>query len=458
MPMARRVLNPRRKSAINTSNEDAAIGPALSGGDLTMPIEKIDTLVVGGGQAGIAMSEHLGNHGIPHLVLERQRIAERWRSGRWDSLVANGPAWHDRFPGMAFDAMDPEAFAPKEAVADYFEAYARKINAPMRCGVEVTSVGKKPGQNAFEVETSKGRIEAIRVVAATGPFQNPVIPDLIPGDEKIFQIHSVDYRNPDQLPQGAVMVVGAGSSGAQIAEELCGAGRRVFLSVGPHGRPPRRYRGHDYCWWLGVFGKWDVAEPAPGSEHVTISVSGADGGHTMDFRRLAAKGITLVGRAEAYTNGKLEFAGNLAEIIAKGDADYLSVLDEADDYIARNGLTLPEEPEARVIPADPPCVSKPVRQLDLSAEGITSVIWATGYRPDYRWLKVDAFDEKGKPRHHRGVSVVPGIYFLGLPWLSRRGSSFIWGVWHDAKYLADQIGIQRSYMQYHQSVHGEHSK
>jgi putative flavoprotein involved in K+ transport len=413
-----------------------------------MAVEKVDTVVVGAGQAGVAMSEHLGKCGVPHLVLERDRIAERWRSGRWDSLVANGPAWHDCFPGLEFPD-DPDAFVPKEQVADYFVAYAEKFSAPIRCGVEVKEVRRNLGRPGFTVKTSAGLIEANNVVAATGAFQHPVMPALVPGDGEIVQIHSNAYRNPDQLPQGAVLVVGAGSSGVQIAEELLLSGRRVYLSVGPHDRPPRAYRRRDYCWWLGVLGKWDAPAPKPGTEHVTIAVSGAYGGHTIDFRRLAAQGITLLGRAESYKDGVVHFSADLADNLARGDANYLSVLDEADAYVERNGLDLPEEPEARRIDPDPDCVTNPILELNLARAGVTSIIWATGYTRDYSWLKVDAFDESGNPRHQRGVSTEPGIYFLGLPWQSRRGSSFIWGVWHDARHVADHIATQRRYLAYH---------
>ncbi|MDZ5699556.1 NAD(P)/FAD-dependent oxidoreductase [Chelativorans sp. M5D2P16] len=417
-----------------------------------MSVEEVDTLVVGGGQAGLAMSEHLSKCGVPHLVLERHRIAERWRSERWDSLVTNGPAWHDRFPGMEFPDTDPDAFVPKEEVADYFVAYAQQIAAPVRCGVEVKEVRGNVGRPGFRVETSEGVIEANNVVVATGPFQRPIIPAVVPEDAGALQIHSSAYRNPRQLPEGAVLVVGAGSSGVQIADELLRAGKRVYLSVGPHDRPPRAYRQRDFCWWLGVLGKWDAQAQEPGTEHVTISVSGARGGHTVDFRRLAAQGMTLVGLTESYKDGVLTFAPDLAENLARGDANYMSLLDEADAYVARNGLDLPEEPDARKIEADPPCVTDPIRELSLAEAGITSIIWATGFAVDYSWLKIDAFDEKGKPRHQRGVSVESGIYFLGLPWQSRRGSSFIWGVWHDAKYLADQISTQRKYLEYHESA------
>ncbi|MDX8490282.1 NAD(P)/FAD-dependent oxidoreductase [Mesorhizobium sp. VK22B] len=420
-----------------------------------MSVETIDTLVVGGGQAGVAMSEHLSKCGVPHLVLERGRIAERWRSQRWDSLVANGPAWHDRFPGMEFPRTGPDGFPSKEEVADYFVAYAKQIDAPIRCGVEVKLVQRNVGRPGFRVETSDGVIEANSVIAATGPFQVPVIPPFVPKDAGILQIHSSAYRNPAQLPKGAVLVVGAGSSGVQIADELQRAGRRVYLSVGPHDRPPRAYRGRDFCWWLGVLGKWDLETPGPGTEHVTIAVSGARGGETIDFRRLAAQGLTLVGMTKTYQDGVISFAPDLAKNIARGDASLMSLLDEADAYVTRNGLDLAEEPAARRIDPDPECVTDPILELDLAEAGITAIIWATGFAVDYSWLKVDAFDAKGRPRHHRGVSTEPGIYFLGLPWQSRRGSSFIWGVWHDAKHVADRISTQRKYLAYHAAAKRE---
>ncbi|MCZ2849830.1 flavin-containing monooxygenase [Modestobacter sp. VKM Ac-2978] len=418
-----------------------------------MSIERTEVVVVGAGQAGVAMSEHLTERGIPHVVLERARIAEQWRTGRWDSLVANGPVWHDRFPGLEFD-LEPNGFAPKEQVADYFAAYAAKFGAPVRCGVEVTAVRKNDGRPGFRVETSEGTIDARYVVAATGPFQRPVFPPIVPADAGVSQMHSAAYRNPQQLPAGAVLVVGAGSSGVQIAEELRSSGREVYLSVGPHDRPPRRYRDRDFVWWLGVLGKWDAAAPPQGAEHVTIAVSGANGGHTVDFRELAATGVQLLGMTASYDRGTMTFASDLRTNVENGDANYLAVLDEADEHVRRNGLDLPEEPGARVLGPDPACLTDPVLELDLAAAGVTTIIWATGYAPDYRWLRIDAFDDRGRPQHQRGVSAEPGVYFLGLPWQSRRGSSFIWGVWHDAKYIADQISIQRGYLAYDAATEG----
>ncbi len=413
-----------------------------------MTTEKIDTLIVGGGQAGLAMSEHLSNSGVPHLILEKSRIAERWRSERWDSLVANGPAWHDRFPGLEFSGVDPDAFPSKERVADYFVEYAEKIAAPIRCGVEVKQVTRNAIGRGFVAETSQGMIEANHIVSATGPFQRPIIPAIAPDDAGITQIHSAAYRNPDQMPEGAVLVVGAGSSGVQIADELLRAGKRVYLSVGPHDRPFRSYRGRDFVWWLGVLGLWDLEAMAPGTEHVTIAVSGAHGGHTVNFRQLAARGMTLVGRTASFKDGVVSFAPDLTDNVAGGDQNQLSLMDAADDYIARNGLDLPEEPDARNIGPAPECMTDPLATLNLADAGITSIIWATGFTVDFSWLQVDALDEDGNPQHRRGVSSEPGVYFLGLPWLSRRGSSFIWGVWHDAKFLADHIATQRKYMAY----------
>ena len=269
----------------------------------------------------------------------------------------------------------------------------------------------------------------------------------MPGTANLTQIHSSAYRNPAALPAGAVLVVGAGSSGVQIADELLEAGRDVYLSVGPHDRPPRSYRGRDFVWWLGVLNKWDM-EATTGAEHTTIAVSGARGGETIDFRRLAHQGMKLVGRTEIHSDGKLTFATDLTRNIRNGDAYLQDLLDEADAFVARNGLDLPEDPEARRLLSDPACMTDPILSLDLAKAGITTIIWATGFSSDYSWLPSSALDDNRRPKHQRGVSAEPGIYFLGLPWQTRRGSSFIWGVWFDARYVADHIAKQRGYMAY----------
>ncbi len=417
-----------------------------------MSVEHIDVLVIGAGQAGIAASEHLGKAGISHLVLERARIAERWRSERWDSLVANGPAWHDRFPGMTFAGFDDDAFVPKEQVADYFVDYATKLDAPVREGVAVTEVRRREKGAGFIAQTSAGQIEARYVICATGAFQHPLIPPIVPERNGLTQMHSTGYRNPQDLPDGNVLVVGAGSSGVQIATEIMQSGRKTFLSVGSHDRPPRRYRGRDFCWWLGVLNLWD-AEASEQSTHTTIAVTGADGGYTIDFRDIANQGMTLLGLTESFTDGILTFSDNLADNIRQGDANYLATLDLADAYVERNGLDLPEDPQARVLGADPACMTDPVRELDLQAAGIKTLIWATGFGVDYSWLKVDAaLTDDGRPSHKRGVSSEPGVYFLGLPWQSRRGSSFIWGVWHDAGFVVDHIRKQEGYLAYQGSA------
>ena len=400
---------------------------------------RVNTVVVGAGQAGLAMSAHLRDHHIDHVVLERDSIAERWRNALWDSLVMNGPAWHDRFPARSFES-DPDGFPGKDEVTRYFEDFAKQIDAPIHCGVDVTGTTARP-DGGYKVETSKGNIHADHVVAATGSFQIPMIPSIVP-DGVISQLHSFDYHNPEQLRDGAVLVVGAGSSGVQIADELLRSRRKVFLSIGPHDRPPRSYRGKDFVWWLGTLGKWQMKTPPAGKEHVTIAVSGAYGGATVDFRKLANRGMVLLGMTLAYDSGVISIGDDLARNIADGDANYLGLLAEADAYIDLHGLDLPPEENAKIIGPDPDCIKAPIRQIDLTKQGINTIIWATGYVQDFSWLKVDTFDADGKPTHYRGVARAHGIYFLGLPWLSMRGSSFIWGVWEDAKYLAAQISVR----------------
>jgi len=406
-------------------------------------------VVIGAGQAGIAASEHLKSHGLTHVVLEKSRIAESWQTSRWDSLVANGPAWHDKFPNLDFKG-DQDGFASKSEIAEYMADYAKMIDMPVYTGIEVASVTRKDKALGFSVATKDGQqIECLYVISATGAFQIPVSPSLVPTSAVATQMHSMDYKNPSQLPEhGNVLVVGAGSSGAQIADELSTkTNRKVFLSVGPHDRPPRSYRGRDFCWWLGVLNKWDM-ETQPGSDHTTIAVSGANGGRTMDFRRLASQGVVLLGRTNAYGDGKLTIGHDLVQNVTNGDENYLNLLREADEYIDQHGLDLPLEVEAHTMLPDPECLTSPVHELDLDSAGITAIIWSTGFRADYSWLAETQAVAGGKPSHKRGISTEPGIYFLGLPWQTRRGSSFIWGVWYDAKYVTDHIRKQQMYIDY----------
>lgn len=400
-------------------------------------MQKINTVVIGGGQAGLAISEHLNNHNIPHIIFEKNRLVENWRTGRWDSLVANGPAWHDRFPTLEFEG-SPNNFVHKDVVVSYFEKFAKKINAPIKTGVNVEEVTKLE-EESFQVKTTDGNYLACNIVVATGAFQKPIIPKIIPEKNELKQIHSRDYLNPNQLQEGGVLVIGSGSSGAQISDELLRSGKKIYLSIGPHNRPPRSYRGKDNVWWFGALGVWQKKTPDPNTQHVTIAVSGYNGGKTIDFRKFANQGMNLVGMTKKFEDGILYFENDLKKNLDSGDQNYLSVLDQADVYIKNNNLNFPLEEDAKIIEEDPSCVKNPTLELDIVKNDIKNIIWATGYSHDFNWLKVDTFDETGKPDHYKGVSKEKGIYFLGLPWLSMRGSSFIWGVWQDAKYLGEQI-------------------
>ncbi len=405
--------------------------------------DRIDTVIIGGGQAGLTMSHRLSTLGCPHVVLERAAIAERWRSERWDQLRFQFPNWAVRLPDFAFPHADPDGFAPRDDIVRFIEAYAAFIRAPVHCPVAVTGLRRLPNAGGFRVETAAGSLEAANVVLANGPYQRPAMPpvarDLDPG---IVQLHSSRYRNPGQLPPGAVLVVGAGASGAQIAEELHSAGRRVFLSVGTHRRLPRRYRGRDVIWWLGELGVDATTVDRRPADHSPLVISGAGGGRTIDFRRFAAAGLRLVGRAVAAQNGRMSFAPDLARNLAQGDAAYASFLAAVDLHVRRTGLDLPDDPSAYEM-THPPVLADPILSLDLAAEGIGSIVWATGYGYDLGWVDLPVLDGAGRPVHRRGVTPVEGIYFLGLQWLHRAKSAFLSGVGEDAAYLADIIAARR---------------
>jgi len=407
-----------------------------------MPDEMIETLIIGGGQAGLVMSHRLKQRGLSHLVLERQRIAERWRSERWDGLKFQFPNWSVRLPDFPFPHSDPDAFATTGEIIKFIEDYAEFVAPPIRCGVEVKRLSQRDGAPRFIAETADGTIEARNVVVATGPYQRNLVPDLLHG-HPVFQVHASNYRNPEQLPQGAVLVAGAGASGAQIAEELQRAGRRVYLSVGRHRRLPRRYRNRDLMWWLAEMRFDHITPEQRGDARLGPVISGAYGGRTIDFRNFAADGMILLGHIEAAHDGVLEIAPGLAESLAGGDLAFVTFLDIVDEYVKRRSLGLPEEPDARITLANPPCVTAPLQRLDLGAEGITSVIWATGYGVDFGWIDIPVTDAHGEAVHRNGITDVPGLYFLGLQWLSKMNSSFLSGVGDDAAVLADHILARR---------------
>jgi len=404
-----------------------------------MPTDRVDTLIIGGGQAGLTMSHRLRQRGLPHLVLERGRIAERWRSERWDGLRFQFPNWSVRLPDFPFPHTDADGFATSDQIVDFIEAYAAFVAPPIRCGVDVTRLRQSGDASGFVADTPHGAIDARNVVVATGPYQRPIRPHLLDDSPGIVQVHASRYANPGRLPPGAVLVVGGGASGAQIAEELCGAGRKVFLSIGRHTRLPRRYRGRDLIWWLSEMGIDQTPVEARGPRRLLPVISGAYGGRTVDFRRFAADGMVLLGRVTSADNSIVDIAPDLPESLADGDLRYATFLDMVDAYVQRHALDCPHDPDARAVLPDPPCVTEPLRRLDLRAEGIGSVISATGYGVDFGWIDIPVFDAQGEPLHTGGITGVPGLYFLGLQWLSKMSSSFLSGVGDDAAALADHI-------------------
>jgi putative flavoprotein involved in K+ transport len=409
-----------------------------------MPSERVATLIIGGGQAGLAMSHMLKQRGCPHVVVERHRVAERWRSERWDGLRFQFPNWAVKLPDFAFSYADPDAFATPEEIVAFITAYAERIAPPLRTGVEVTALRRRSDQKAFVAATSAGVIEATNVVVATGPYQRPKIPDLLRDWPGLFQVHASRYRNPAQLAEGAVLVIGSGASGVQITEELMRAGRKVFLAVGHHRRLPRRYRGKDFWFWATATGRDQTPVEQRGPDRTLPLITGAYGGHTIDLRQYAVDGVTLLGRLTDARDGLLYFAADLADNLKAGDESYEMFLDAVDAHVAQHGLTAPEEPTARVKLPDPPGIATSPRQLDIRGSNIRALIWATGYDFDFNWIDIPAFAANSGPRHHHGVSEVPGLYFIGLQWLSKVTSSFLSGVGDDAARLAGHIAARRA--------------
>ncbi len=402
-----------------------------------MSSERIETVIIGGGQAGLTISHCLTRLGRPHVVLERHRIAERWRTERWDSLRFQFPNWSMRLPDFPYTGDDPDSYAPRDDVVRFIEAYAAFIQAPIRTGVEVRALRRVP--NGFLLEAGDSTIEARNVAIATGPYQRPAIPPAATGLGRVVQMSASDYRNPGQVPPGGVLVVGAGASGCQIAEELMRAGRTVFLSVGPHRRVPRRYRGRDIIWWIAELGMDDAIADAESARKPPLLISGAYGGETIDLRRYAARGMVLLGRLQDARDGIVSFAPDLERTLAAGDDSFASFIAAADAHVARTGLALPRD---TVAVTEPVPAADPILTLDLRTAGIGTAIWATGYRYDFGWVDIDIFTPAGDPIHRRGVTNVPGAYFLGLPFLHKTKSSFMSGVGEDAAYLAEQIAAR----------------
>jgi putative flavoprotein involved in K+ transport len=389
------------------------------------------------------MSYYLGRLGREHVILERQRVAERWRSERWDSLAFQSPNWNIHLPGFAFRAADPDAFASRDDVVRFIESYAAFIHAPLRSGLAATALRQTPDSKGLVVETQANLFEAKNVVIATGPFHIPVDPFPV-GGTALHQ-HSTQYRNPQRLPPGAVLVIGSGNSGAQIAEELCSAGRRVYLSVSKHRRIPRRYRGKDYNWWYFALGDADTTVDQRQNEQPSPLITGVGGGHDLDLRQLAAAGVVLLGRVIGGQNGKLTMAPDLCENLLRGDESLIEFTQRADEHVALNGLEFPASEPAKVA-YNPKEVVDPILTLDLAAAGISSIIWANGFRYDFDWIGLPIFANgtmsSGRvPEHKRGITRVPGVYFLGLPWLYKRKSAFLHGVGEDAEYIAEQIAV-----------------
>lgn len=396
----------------------------------------------GGGQAGLAMSHMLAQRGRQHLVLERNRIAERWRTERWDGLRFQFPNWSVGLPDFPFPHVDPDGFATNGEIVDFITAYSAFIAAPVRCSVPVTALRCRPGGTGFAAETSDGPIEADNVIVATGPYQRPVIPPSLSDEVGTFQLHASRYRNPNQLPSGGVLVVGSGASGAQITEELFRAGRRVYLSIGRHTRLPRRYRGRDLIWWLEAMGLDRTPAEKRGSDQSKPLITGAFGGNTIDFRRFGAEGVTLLGRVQTVHDGVVDLAPDLRKRLAYGDNYYVAFLEMVDTHVKRHGLEMPEDTAARAVIPDPPCLIEPLRHLDLHAADVSTVVWATGYDYDFGWIDLPVFNTRGEPVHRQGITKVPGMYFLGLRWLSNFKSSLLSGIGEDAARIADHIAAR----------------
>jgi putative flavoprotein involved in K+ transport len=399
-------------------------------------------VVVGAGQAGLSMSYCLKQRGIEHVVLEANQVAHSWRSARWDTFCLVTPNWQCRLPGHAYTGPDPQGFMGRDEIVRYLEDYARVFEPPLRTGVHVWKLTPKEAEEArFELSTSQGTFTASEVVVATGSYHLSTIPKMSKGlESRVVQIHSSAYRNPEALPDGEVLVVGSGQSGCQIAEDLHLAGRKVHLAVGDAPRCARRYRGKDVVEWLDLMRYYDIPiDRHPNREQVRDRanhyVTGRDGGRDIDLRRFALEGMKLYGPLRDIAGGRLEFAPHLKRHLDGADDVYRSINRSIDKYIAENGVVAP--PERDYAPPWEP--SEETTTLDAERAGITAVVWCIGFGSDFRWVNAPIFDPRGYPTHERGVTSVPGLYVIGLPWLHTWGSGRFSGVGRDAEHLAEKI-------------------
>lgn len=386
--------------------------------------EHHDIVVIGGGQAGLAMSAVLREHGREHVVLERRRVGERWRTERWESLRFQFPNWALELPGYSYSGEDPDGFAHWREVLRVIEQYAASTHAPVREHTEVA--GLRADEGGFVLAVPDGTIHARRVVVATGPFQRPRIPRFSEGvAPTVLQTDPTCYRGPDDLPDGAVLVVGSGASGCQIADELLRAGRIVFISVSRHRGVPRRFRGKDVTWWLERMGRFDqTIDRFPGRQWPpSVVVTGVNGGYDVNVRQLAADGIRVLGRVLGARDGRLMVARGANDVLGKADEAFAGFLAAARELAG----------------ASPDCGLAEEETTAPAAQTIAAIVWATGYDYDYGWLHASVLDVQGRPVQQRGVTPVPGLYFLGLHWMHAFKSGLLSGVGRDAEYLAEHM-------------------
>ncbi|WP_343079964.1 NAD(P)/FAD-dependent oxidoreductase [Ostreiculturibacter nitratireducens] len=406
---------------------------------------RTDVAIIGGGQAGLAMSRCLTDRGIDHVILERGRVGERWISERWPSLRLLTPNWMTRLPGHAYAGSDPDGFMASAEFVDVLSGYAQSFDAPVVEGAEVYSLSRIGSR--FLISTSKGTWAARAAVIATGACDRPNVPDWA-GElpDGVLQITPDRYRGADDLPSGGVLVVGSSATGIQFAEEISTSGRSVVLAAGRHVRAPRRYRGRDIFHWLDASGfltdrRPPDADPRHLQSQPSLQLIGTEDGHDIDLHRLAARGVRVVGRALGATGRLVHLSDELAEECAAAEARRQKLLTRIDAHIRTSGRPVAEEPSAWTAP--PPFAGTPTT-LDLRANGIETIVWATGYRRRYPWLNLPVFRDDGEIRNHGGVTPVEGLYVLGLPFMRHRSSAFIDGVGQDAAALSRDILRQLS--------------